>query len=139
MIQVGDTVEFINEKGTYAAADGARAIVTHIHGPHKFDLISVKWVRNGDDNGQEDGPYFNNKFKKVEEVSTQKEDRILIENEKIMTKFEEKNPEQLKSFLEKLNSLVDEFHPNIYTLNDVFKGIQTIEIAILDELNKEKL
>ena len=55
-----------------------------------------------------------------------------------MTKFKENHPEQLKAFLEKLNSLVDEFHPNIYTLNDVFKGIQTIEIAILDELNKDK-
>jgi hypothetical protein len=55
-----------------------------------------------------------------------------------MTKFKENHPEQLKAFLEKLNRLVDEFHPNIYTLNGVFKGIQTIEIAILDELNKDK-
>ena len=81
MIQVGDTVEFINEKGKYAAADGARAIVTDWH---KNDLISVKWIRNGYDNGQNDGEYFYNLFKKVEEVSTQKEDRILIENEKDM-------------------------------------------------------
>jgi hypothetical protein len=55
-----------------------------------------------------------------------------------MTKFEENNPEQLRAFLKQLNELVDEFHPNIYTLNGVFKGIQTIEIAILDELNKDK-
>jgi hypothetical protein len=81
MIQVGDTVELINEKGKYAAADGARAIVTDWH---KNDLISVKWIRNGYDNGQNDGEYFYNIFKKVEEVSTQKEDRILIENEKDM-------------------------------------------------------
>ena len=45
---------------------------------------------------------------------------------------------KLKAFLEKLNRLVDEFHPNIYLLNGVFRGIQTIEIAILDELNKDK-
>jgi hypothetical protein len=81
MIQVGDTVELINEKGKYAAADGARAIVTDWH---KNDLISVKWIRNGYDNGQNDGEYFYNLFKKVEEVSTQKEDRILSENEKDM-------------------------------------------------------
>ena len=56
-----------------------------------------------------------------------------------MTEFEENNPDQLKLFLTKLNELVDEFHPNIYTLNGVFKGIQTIETAISDELNKEKL
>ena len=55
-----------------------------------------------------------------------------------MTEFEKNNPEQLKLFLTKLNVLVDEFHPNIYLLNGVFKGFQTIEIAILDELNKDK-
>ena len=55
-----------------------------------------------------------------------------------MTEFEENNPEQLKLFLTKLNELVDEFHPNIYLLNGVFRGFQTIEIAILDELNKDK-
>jgi hypothetical protein len=48
----------------------------------------------------------------------------------------ENNPKQLKEFLEKLNCLVDEFHPNIYLLDDVFKGIQIIEISVLDELNK---
>lgn len=55
-----------------------------------------------------------------------------------MTEFKENNPKQLKAFLERLNRLVDEFHPNIYLLNDVFKGVQTIEIAILNELNKDK-
>jgi Na+-transporting NADH:ubiquinone oxidoreductase subunit NqrE len=55
-----------------------------------------------------------------------------------MTEFEENNQEQLKAFLKKLNELVDEFHPNIYLLNGVFKGVQTIEIAILNELNKDK-
>lgn len=51
--------------------------------------------------------------------------------------FEENNPAQLKLFLERLNRLVDEFHPNIYLLNDVFRGVQTIEIAVLNELNKD--
>jgi len=55
-----------------------------------------------------------------------------------MTEFKENNPEQLKLFLTKLNELVDDFHPNIYLLKGVFKGVQTIEIAILDELNKDK-
>ena len=55
-----------------------------------------------------------------------------------MTEFEKNNPEQLKLFLTKLNELVDEFHPNIYLLNGVSKGFHIIEIAILDELNKDK-
>jgi hypothetical protein len=83
MIRIEDIVEFNNKFGTYAANDGARAIVTDFN----EDYLSVKWIRNGEDNGQDDGEYFYNLFKKVEEVSTQKEDRILIENEKDM-KFE---------------------------------------------------
>jgi hypothetical protein len=55
-----------------------------------------------------------------------------------MNQFEENHPEQLRLFLSKLNDLVDEFHPNIYLLDGVFKGIQTIEIAVLDELNRDK-
>jgi hypothetical protein len=80
MIRIEDIVEFNNKFGTYAANDGARAIVTDFN----EDYLSVKWIRNGEDNGQDDGEYFYNLFKKVEEVSTQKEDRILIENEKDM-------------------------------------------------------
>ena len=60
-----------------------------------------------------------------------------------MTEFEENNPEQLKLFLKQLNELVDEFHPNIYLIDGIFKGLQTIYVAIAttisDELNKEKL
>lgn len=87
MINVGDTVEFNKGNGIFAANDGARAIITDWH---KNDLVSVKWIRNGDDNGQEDGEYFYNRFTKLEEVSTPKEDRILIENEKDM-KFDFEN------------------------------------------------
>jgi len=53
-----------------------------------------------------------------------------------MSEFEENHPQQLKEFLYKLNKLVDEYHPNIYLLDDVFKGVEIIEVAILDELNK---
>jgi len=55
-----------------------------------------------------------------------------------MTEFKENNPERLKAFIVQLNELIDEFHPNIYLLDGVFKGFQTIEIAILNELNKDK-
>jgi hypothetical protein len=54
-----------------------------------------------------------------------------------MNKFEENNPAELREFLKRLNDLVDEFHPNIYLLDNVFKGVRTIEVAVLDELNKD--
>jgi hypothetical protein len=53
-----------------------------------------------------------------------------------MSEFKENDPKQLLLFLGKLNEVVEEFHPIIYLLDDVFKGIQIIEIAVLDELNK---
>jgi hypothetical protein len=55
-----------------------------------------------------------------------------------MTEFKENNPEQLKEFLTKLYELIDDYHHEIYLLNGVVKGFHIIEIAILDELNKDK-
>ena len=52
-----------------------------------------------------------------------------------MSQFEENNPEQLRKFLTEFRMLIDEYHPNIYTMNDLFKGVNIIEIAILDKLN----
>ena len=53
-----------------------------------------------------------------------------------MTKFEENNPERLKEFIKQLRILVDEFHPNIYTIDKVFLGLEIIENSISDKLNK---
>ena len=47
--------------------------------------------------------------------------------------------EELNAFLKKLNELVEDFHHEIYLIDDVFKGIRTIEIAILNELNMDKV
>jgi len=55
-----------------------------------------------------------------------------------MSEFEENNPEQLRKFLSEFRMLIDEYHPNIYLLDKLFKGADQIEIAILDELNKDK-
>jgi hypothetical protein len=55
-----------------------------------------------------------------------------------MSEFEENNPEQLRKFLDEFRMLIDEYHPNIYLLDKLFKGADQIEIAILDELNKDK-
>jgi Holliday junction resolvasome RuvABC endonuclease subunit len=53
-----------------------------------------------------------------------------------MTEFEKNHPEQLREFLKQLNKLLDEFHPNIYTIDNVWSGVDIIEIAIKNELNK---
>ena len=45
---------------------------------------------------------------------------------------------RLKDFRTALNELVEEYHQPLYLLDNVFKGIRTIEVAILDELNKDK-
>jgi hypothetical protein len=116
MIRIEDIVEFINEKGKYAAADGARAIVTDFN----EDYLSVKWIRNGEDNGQNDGEYFRDLFKKVEEVSTQKEDRILSENEKDMKFDFEKGKILLMEYFQS-----DLERGERYTL-DTIKGLDDI-------------
>ena len=75
----GDTLMFSGAE-TYAAKLGARAIFKG----YENDWINVEWIRDELSGNQMDGLYSGSYFKKVEEVSTQKEDRILIENEKDM-------------------------------------------------------
>lgn len=53
-----------------------------------------------------------------------------------MSKFEENNPEQLEEFLLKLQYLYDEYHPNLYTLDQVYEGVQMITSAIRKQLEK---
>ena len=55
-----------------------------------------------------------------------------------MTQFEENHPHQLKEFIRQLRILTDEFHPNIYTIDGVFEGIDKIEEAIESELAKQQ-
>ena len=75
----GNTLIFEGGKD-YAAKLGAKAIFIKSIG----DFIEVEWIRDELSGKQMDGCYSSSMFKKVEEVSEQKEDRILIENEKDM-------------------------------------------------------
>jgi hypothetical protein len=90
----GDILEF---KGvpTYAAKKGAKAICVS-----NGDYVYVEWIRNGDDNDQGNGGYEESWFTKVEEVSTQKEDRILEENKKVMKFDLEKGKQGLVEYFE---------------------------------------
>ena len=90
----GDILEF---KGvpTYAAKKGAKAICVG-----NDDYLQVEWIRNGDDNDQINGGYFETWFTKVEEVSEQKEDRILKENKKVMKFDLEKGKQRLLEYFQ---------------------------------------
>jgi hypothetical protein len=101
-LQTGDALSFTRGSFAYAANDGAKAI---FQGEKYTDqdggeLISVKWVRDGNDNGQNDGEYFLTMFTKVEEVSPQKEVRILEENKKVMKFDFEKGKQGLVEYFE---------------------------------------
>ena len=101
-LEKGDVLSFTRGNFKYAANDGAKAtftgrIYTNIDGA---DLISVKWIRDGNDNEQKDGEYFLTMFEKAEEVSEQKEDRILKENKKVMKFDFEKGKQGLVKYFE---------------------------------------
>ena len=55
-----------------------------------------------------------------------------------MTEFEAKHKLYLKAFLKQLNDLLYEYHPEIYLMDEVFEGLEKIEKAIKNELNKDK-
>ena len=48
------------------------------------------------------------------------------------------NTKQLSKFLKNIHNLVDDFHQDIYQNDDIFKGINIIENAILNQINKNK-
>ena len=102
---------------SYAAKFGARAI---FKGDFE-DYIEVEWIRDELSGEQINGLYSCSYFAKLEEVSTQKEDRILIENEKDM-KFEFEKGKIL--LMEYFQSELE--RGEIYTL-DAIKGLDNIE------------
>ena len=56
-----------------------------------------------------------------------------------MNKFAENNPQRLKEFAAKLNELYDEYHPNLYLIDEVHDGIQMISNAIKKEIETYNL
>lgn len=51
-----------------------------------------------------------------------------------MDKFTENNPERLQEFLDKLNELFDEYHPNLYTNDGACFGIHLVIDAVREQL-----
>jgi hypothetical protein len=112
----GDILEFKGVK-TYAAKKGAKAICVG----YKDNYLQVEWVRNGDDNDQGNGGYHSAWFTKVEEVSTQKEDRIFEENKKVMKFDFERGKQQLIEWMD------NEFDCNYGYSLQYIKELSTIE------------
>jgi hypothetical protein len=105
-LKKGDILRFDFPSIRYSANKWATAIyqgTTYID-QDGGELISVKWIRDGNDNKQNDGEYYSHMFVKVKEVSTQKEDRILKENKKVM-KFDFEKGKQ--GLVEYFNSDLD--------------------------------
>jgi hypothetical protein len=125
-LKKGDILEFSGAK-TYAAEKGAKAIFKGSEG----DWIDVEWIRDELSGKQMDGCYSSSMFKKVEEVSEQKEDRILIENEKDMKFDFEKGKKLLIEYFQS-----DLERSEIYTLqiikesNDI--GDMKMEIDVFN-------
>lgn len=51
-----------------------------------------------------------------------------------MTQFEQNHPQELEAFLDKLNHLIDDYHHEIYLIDDVFEGYHQIIAAIHKEM-----
>ena len=81
----GDILEF-DGMGPYAAEKGATATCNGYTIKDGVEYVQVIWNIDKLWNGQNDGGYEESQFKKIGEVSTQKEDRILKENKKVMKK-----------------------------------------------------
>ena len=94
-LKKGDILEFDPDRSIYAAQKGAKAIFQRYEKSREGDdYVSVKWIRDELSGGQFDGEYLECQFIKVEEVFSQKEDRIFEENKKVM-KFDFENGKKL--------------------------------------------
>jgi len=51
-----------------------------------------------------------------------------------MTQFEQNHPQELAAFLDKLNHLIDDYHHEIYLIDDVFAGYHQIIAAVHNEM-----
>ncbi len=93
--KVGDVLEFRGIP-TYAAKKGAKAVCVH----RKDSYVYVEWIRNGDDNDQDNGGYDESWFLKIGEISEQEKDRIFKEKKKIMKFDFERGKQQLLEWMD---------------------------------------
>jgi archaellum component FlaC len=127
----GDIVKF-EGAATYAAKKGATAIVEEYYiGWSDKEYVKVKWIRDELSGEQADGGYLEHQFTKVEEVSTQKEDRIFeeIKKEKVM-KFNFNEGKQ--RVIDMLEGYIEDFEFDM--LQDIKMSIQDIDENTVDQI-----
>jgi len=81
----------------------------------------------------------------IQNIENQLVENGIIEDESIASEvigelkeklYREIQKKDLQEFHSKLQDLMDEYHHHIYLNDGIFKGFQTMEIEILNELNK---
>lgn len=135
--------EIIEFKGipTFSAKKGAKAVCKGYFRLHDDEMLDVEWIRNGDDNGQIDGGYYEAWFTTVGEVSTQEEDRILseIKKEKVMKFDLEKGKQGLVEYFQgdfdRANEYSLEYIKSCDDMDDVEREVKSFR-AFKEEHNK---
>lgn len=117
--KVKDVLEF-EGGGTYAAQKGATGICKgYFVGYGDVEYVDIEWIRDGLDNEQMNGGYFESQFTKVEEKVSQKEDRI-FEEKKDMKNLKYNFEEGKQRVINMLNEHIDDF------THDMLQDIRTI-------------
>jgi hypothetical protein len=134
-LKVGDILEFNDGGNAYKAKKGAKAIYKgrYIgHGDEEY--IKVEWIRDELSDSQSDGGYYESQFTKVEEVSTQKEDRILdeIKKEKVMKNLRFNFEEGKQRVIAMMSERVDNFTHDM--LQDIRLVINEDRDETLDQI-----
>jgi hypothetical protein len=137
----GDILEF-NPQGVYSAKKGAKAIFT---GQYYIDcdggeLIEVKWVRDGNDNGQNDGEYYLHMFVKVEDQDNLKESRILKEKKDMKTFNFEKGKKALTQYFDTQFERVEEealmcIH-SMLSMDSIGREVESFQLYEKDYIDK---
>ena len=52
-----------------------------------------------------------------------------------MNQFEQNHPQELKNFLTELHHLIDNYHHELYLLDEIYDGLGIITRAVSDEID----
>ena len=82
--------------------------------------------------------YINDEGVEISFQVTPYDDDAEFEVEDLSSEFAKAHLEKINEFYAKFDDLLNEYHPNLYLMNGVYRGAEKIKWALLDELNKDK-